>query len=282
MNQAELILEYRTQIRDVVPVLWAKSTAFVSGQRAINGPNVYLCVVGGMSSVSGSGPQGTTLGQADGTVVWNYFGAPSAPALSDLEDIQLITDGFRTFSKYRPLKKSTTINVVAGQSTYTLPNDWMDRDYESWNKAINPAPVVDPMSLSPFTLVAMTELIGRPMAAYETDVQYDFYPGQLQLVITPVPQMSYTLTFDYFAYHTFDASSCTVPYHDIDNALLPGLVKGIRSIAMDYSVKLQMYMMSNSIQVDNRTVSNNLLARANELDKQFERDIIKRPIAVTG
>lgn len=275
----DLILEYRTQIRDVVPTVWAPSTDYVSGQRVISANNVYLSIVGGTSGTTG--PSGTTNGQTDGSVVWNYLSEPYAPALSDQEIMQFINDGFRTYSKYRPRKRSTTIQVVKGQSAYTLPSDWIERDYDSWERAIDPPPVADPDTMMPFTFISTAELIARPMA-YVMDVAYDFYPSDLQMVITPSPQASYELQFDYYAYHTADSTSCSVPFVDMDNALLSGLVKGIRAIATDYSTKLQLYKAGNNIQIDDRTVAVNLQNRANELNKQFERDIIKRPQGSMG
>lgn len=206
-------------------------------------------------------------------------------ALTNTEVTQFITDGLRTYSKYRPRKRPITINVIAGQSTYPLPNDWIERDYESFDAAINPPLPISPMtalSMSPFTLLSVTQLIAKPMAAHEVETQYDFYPSDLQLIITPVPQMAYALTFDYFSLHTSDATSCTVPFFDIDNALLPGAVKALRSIATDYSVKLQHYKMGNNIEVDDKLVAKNLQNRADELEEQFERDIIKRPSGMAG
>lgn len=206
-------------------------------------------------------------------------------ALTDSEVTQFITDGLRTYSKYRPRKRPTAINVVAGQTTYPLPADWIDRDYESFDAAVNPPLPISPMtalSMSPFTLLSVTELIAKPMAAYEVETKYDFYPSDLQLIITPVPQMAYTLAFDYFACHTADSTSSTVPFFDEDNALLPGVVKALRSIATDYSVKLQHYKMGNNIEVDDKLVAKNLQNRAEELEKQFERDIIKRPNGIMG
>ena len=209
----------------------------------------------------------------------------TAQALTDEEVIQFINDGLRTYSKYRPRKRTTMISVVVGQSTYPLPQDWITQEEETWDAAINPPPAITPMqawTLSPFTLLSAAQLIAKPLASYERDVQYDFYPSDLQLIISPVPQMSYDLAFDYYASHTADSSSCSVPYIDIDNALLPGEIKALRSIAADYSVKLQHYKMGNNIEIDDKTVAKNLQARADELEKQLERDIIKRPSGMAG
>ena len=209
----------------------------------------------------------------------------STKALTDAEVTQFITDGFRTYSKYRTRKRPTTINVIAGQSNYTLPTDFMSEDYESFNAAVNPPPLITPdraLLMSPFTLISQVQITSPPMAVYQRQVKYGFYPSDLLLIISPIPQTSYTLAFDYYTYHTADVNGCTVPYVDIDNALLPGCIKALRSIATDYSVKLQLYKMGNNIEVDDRTVAKNIQSRANELDKQFERDIIKRPSGIVG
>lgn len=285
MTITDLVTEFRTQIRDIVPPVWQQATVYTSGQRVIAGGNVYLCIAGGTSNAIGTGPTGTTLGQQDGTVIWNYFSVPSAPALSDVEVTQFITDGLRTYSKYRSRKRTMTINVIPGQSTYTLPTDFMIQDYESFDEVVNPPPVITPdraMMMSPFTLVAQVQISAPPMAYYQQQVEYDFYPSDLSLIISPVPQASYSLTFDYYAYHTADNTGCTVPYVDIDNALLPGLIKALRSIATDYSVKLQLYKTGNNIEIDDRTVAKNLQVRAKELEDQFVRDIIKRPSGMAG
>ncbi len=58
-----------------VPVAWAANTKYKRGVYIKNGLNVYLCVSAGTSSNAGgaTGPVGLANGQADGTVVWNYY-----------------------------------------------------------------------------------------------------------------------------------------------------------------------------------------------------------------
>lgn len=53
---------------------WAITTAYTVGQLVANGTNVYRCVVAGTSAGAG-GPSGTTNGQVDNTVTWNYESA---------------------------------------------------------------------------------------------------------------------------------------------------------------------------------------------------------------
>lgn len=64
-----------------LPTLWATLTAYVIGQRVINGDYVYECVLGGFSGATG--PTGTGTNIADAGCVWNYYAAAD-----------FITDGF--------------------------------------------------------------------------------------------------------------------------------------------------------------------------------------------
>lgn len=276
----DLIAEFRNQIRDTVPLKWTPSTGYTIGQRVANGGSVYRCVGAGTSAGS-SGPTGIGTVITDGSVTWTYVSSVYDPALTDDEVQRFILDGIRTYSKYRPRKRPITISVQAGVSTYPLPADWIDREYESFEAAINPAPPVDTMALLPFTFIAATELTGTPLPTSSVP-QYDFYQGDLQLLVMPTPVSSYTLTFDYFAVHQADSSKVSVPPIDVNNALLPGAAKALRSIATDYSVKLQRYKMGNNIEVDNKTVADHLGKRADEVDAQFERDIIRRPFGSAG
>lgn len=280
MTITDLIDRLRIQIRDTIPSSWLSITVYSIGQRIAASGNIYRCVGTGTSG-SSTAPSGIGTDITDGTVTWAYVGPVYDPALSDAEITQFVNDSLRTYSKYRAHRRSTTIHVLSGQATYTLPTDWIQQDYASFDLAVNPSPVIDPMRLMPFTFIATTELIARPMS-YELDTSFNFYPGDLQMAISPVPNSSYDLTFDYFAYHTADSQSVTVPYMDIDNALLPGAAKAIRSIATDYAVKLQQYKVGNNIEVDNRTVATNLKKQADDLDAQFVRDIIRRPYGSAG
>lgn len=50
---------------------WAPSTAYVYGQKRVNGGNCYFCIGSGTSAPSG-GPTGTGSSITDGTVTWKY------------------------------------------------------------------------------------------------------------------------------------------------------------------------------------------------------------------
>lgn len=51
--------------------LWQANTAYVVGNFVTNGPNVYICTIGGTSAGSG-GPTGTGNGIVDNGVTWNF------------------------------------------------------------------------------------------------------------------------------------------------------------------------------------------------------------------
>jgi hypothetical protein len=51
--------------------VWAGTTAYVAGNRVVNGGNVYVCAIGGTSAGSG-GPAGTGSGIVDGGVTWTF------------------------------------------------------------------------------------------------------------------------------------------------------------------------------------------------------------------
>jgi hypothetical protein len=61
-------------------VPWAPTTAYLVGDKVVNGPNTYNATVGGTSAGSG-GPTGTGTGITDGTVTWNFRSAFSATAI---------------------------------------------------------------------------------------------------------------------------------------------------------------------------------------------------------
>ena len=51
---------------------WVTSTAYGQGAMVRNNAGHYICIVGGTTGATG--PSGTTNGQTDGTVTWNYIG----------------------------------------------------------------------------------------------------------------------------------------------------------------------------------------------------------------
>lgn len=65
------------------PPVWAISTAYNLGSTVFNKGGMYICVGAGTSAGSG-GPSGTSMGQTDHTVTWNYMSQGQAYLLYDL------------------------------------------------------------------------------------------------------------------------------------------------------------------------------------------------------
>jgi len=48
-----------------------------------------------------------------------------------------IYDAVAQYSRYRSRKRPFTLNIVSGQTQYTLPTDWMTVEVRSFDTAIN-------------------------------------------------------------------------------------------------------------------------------------------------
>lgn len=68
------------------PGPWTALSAYALDDQVINGGNVYVCVVAGISAAAG-GPVGVGSGIVDDTVTWDYVGPftpPGIPAIPSL------------------------------------------------------------------------------------------------------------------------------------------------------------------------------------------------------
>lgn len=77
-----------TQVAAGVTELWAPTTTYLVGDQIVNGGNVYVVTIAGVSAASG-GPSGTGTGITDGTVTWNFVSAaPTGVIGTSLADQQ--------------------------------------------------------------------------------------------------------------------------------------------------------------------------------------------------
>lgn len=77
-------------------ISWLGSTAYVAGDRVVNGANQYRCTTGGTSAASG-GPTGTGGSITDGAVTWAFEG-PAIAVIGNGSGPRIIAGGTFTIS----------------------------------------------------------------------------------------------------------------------------------------------------------------------------------------
>jgi hypothetical protein len=177
-------------------------------------------------------------------------------AFTDTELTQFIQDAVMDYSKYRPLLKQYTLNLLQGQTMYQLPNDWRTVDVETFEKAIHPASLPSPMAYAlPFIYV------NQHLGEQVNTMEFNWYDDNQQLILGSAPFQPYSLTFNYYAYHSVDSNGTTIPKLFQYKALLPAYEKALRAIATDYTVKLQKYKIGgkSGIEIDDSKIADGLL-----------------------
>lgn len=204
---------------------------------------------------------------------------------SSPELIHFVHASLADFSRYRELKKPFTLNIVATQTTYPLPDDWMGRDPESFDRALrgcdrdrndwNDWDGDDWFPFPPYELPGVQ--IGGPLLL-QNHLRYNWYDALRQVVLSAAPTSAYSLTFDYYAMHTPE----TLPRGWEYAAILPACEKAIRAIQADQAVKLQRYKIKNEIQVDNYKIPEHLEVLAKGFAAAFRREVVCRPFGTAG
>lgn len=193
-----------------------------------------------------------------------------------------IMDAIAQYSRYLPRKRPFTLNIVAGQSTYTLPPDWITRDYLSFDRAKNPQPKPGIYGLYAYEFDVMMTV---PANLGLRDITFDFYDDDQIVVLTPAPMQSYTLTFDYFAMHQVTSSAaspsqpCTIPQQDQYVAMYWASAQALDALVTDKSNRLQKYKIGNSINVDSSDMLASLEKRAEQFRQEWRNEIMLRPKA---
>jgi len=175
---------------------------------------------------------------------------PAIVANNSPELTQFVNDALAEYSRYRPLKKPYTLNIVAGQAQYSLPSDWMAMDFTS---------------------------ISAPL-------EITWYDDSQIAVISNKPQANYTLNFNYYAYHQATTTTATIPRQWEYIAMLPACECALRAIATDQSVKLQKYKIAGNLgfEVDNHTIAEHLMKLADDYREEYRKQVILRPYGTMG
>ena len=191
---------------------------------------------------------------------------------------QYVQDAVSEFSRYRPLRKPYTLNLIAGQTTYTLPSDWISVDRSMFHKALHPRTIPDLMQYQlPWVEVS-------PELPLDNALEFNWYDEEQQLILRTAPLVGYTLNIAYFAYHEVDKTSSTIPRHWENAMLYTANESALRAIATDFGVKLQRYRLGGrfGIDVDNHTIAENLLKQADDFRERFRTEVVLRPSGGMG
>ena len=206
---------------------------------------------------------------------------PSIVPNSSPELSQFVQDSLAEFSRYRPLRKPFTLQIVAGQTTYNLPSDWITRDAESFDRATRHDRARGRRDRDDFMEPCYGKtpfVVDGPLGGCPEPLRFEWYDELQQVAIWPAPQAQQSIRFDYNAAH----QPSTIPAQWVDAALMPACERALRAIAVDQAVKLQEYKIAHEIQVDNRTIADKLLKQAESWREQFRRSVVLRPHGGTG
>ncbi len=212
--------------------------------------------------------------QAFPDVVDNTLATPVIVANNSPELTQFVVASLAEFSRYRPLYKPYTLNLIAGTQLYQLPTDWIAPDMVSFNKAANPPRIID---LVQYQLPSVN--IAGPLSQAQNLLQFTWYNDLQQVYLSVAPANASSITFSYYADH----SSSTVPAQWVEASVLPACERALRAIAADQSVKLQKYRIGRyAIDVDNTKIAEHLTKLAEDWRERFRREVVLRPIAMVG
>lgn len=206
-------------------------------------------------------------------VVDDTLATPAIVPNNSPELTQFVQEALGEFSRYRPLKKPITLNVTAGQTTYNLPSDWITADMVAFEQATQPSPLPEIWEYQ-LPQIQISPVLGSQQAA----MQFEWYDDLRQIVLNVKPIREYSLSFAYHAMHT----PSTLPAQYVMTAMAVACEKALRAIATDQAVKIQQYKIANSIEVDNRTIADKLLAQAEAYRERFRREVVMRPFGAQG
>jgi hypothetical protein len=217
--------------------------------------------------------------QAFPDVIDNTLSPPAIVPNNSPELTQFVNDAIEEYIRYRPLKKPFTLNMLAGQTQYNLPADWITVDQTTFRAAVHPTRIPDLLQYQlPYVEVT------APLAQQENNMNFNWYDESQLLTVGASPLANYTLTFDYYAYHQVDVNGSTVPKRYEYTALLLACEKALRAIATDYAVKLQKYKIGGrmGIDVDNSKIAEHLQKQADQYRDEFRREVVLRPAGCMG
>jgi hypothetical protein len=139
------------------------------------------------------------------------------------------TNAARDLTRWQPLRKLTpTITVQTGDTSATLPSDFIEIDEDSFNRAVNPSSLGFSYSSYVFTLASMNAasggfgLLGATGQPFPLGTRFEFTDdgagGKLFTWDQPV-QLQWDIQFAYLARHSVTDTVSTLP-EDIKDLFL--------------------------------------------------------------
>jgi hypothetical protein len=191
---------------------------------------------------------------------------------TDDEIDEFVQDGTSWYSRYKPRRIPFTLNLVAGQSQYTLPSDWIRVDKASFNKCINPSSNVD---LTQFTSFVLPTLNNNALLQ---ETSFDWYDSELYVIVSPTPQSTQSLSFSYYAMHQLTNDLFTIPQPDIIALSYISASFALNALAVDKGSKMQKYKVGQGLQIDDTEVAKRVQEQAEKYEHMFNKFIRFRPI----
>ncbi len=208
-----------------------------------------------------------------------------AQAFTNAELDQFIYDAIAQYSRYKARKRPYTLALIAGQTTYALPADWIEVDRPSFDAARNPHH--SEMYLYGAYAYEFNVVMTMPANLGLRDLGFDWYDTDQTLIVTPAPLTNYTLNFDYFAIHQVSASNasplqpCTIPLQEQYIAMYWAASQALDALIADKSGKLMVYK-AKDVSVDNTEMVKGLETRADQFREQWRDEIMRRPLGQKG
>lgn len=193
----------------------------------------------------------------------------------DLEIESFIQAGVLFYSRYKARRRPYTLHLLPGVKQYTLPDDWMYVDQESFNDVTR----IKVTDLNQYAGFALPTLNTVPSFS---ELDFTFYDEDQFVIISPAPMQEADLDFNYFAMHSIISDSSTVPAMDFQAVTLASASQALNTLAIDRGLKMQKYKIGQGLQIDDSEVAKRLQEMAEKYYGQFEKLVRFRPFGVMG
>jgi hypothetical protein len=199
----------------------------------------------------------------------------NSPIFSDNEISSFVQAGVLFYSRFKARRRPYTLNLQPGVNQYTLPSDWMTVDQETFNEAVN----VKPVDLRQYAGFVLPTLNAVPTF---NELEFVFYDDDQFLMISPAPGQVAAVNFTYFALHSIDDTTCTVPAKDAHAVVLASSSQALNTLAIDRGLKMQKYKIGQGLQIDDTEIAKRMQEQAKAYYEEFERLVRMRPFGVMG